>query len=51
MREIVSPLDGIRSPFGFIRGGGVVPIPANAIRQRDSAYILDRAGSYIEVRA
>lgn len=25
-------------------------IPANAIRQRDGAYILDRAGSYIETR-
>ena len=26
-------------------------IPANAIRQRDGAYIFDRAGNYIVTRA
>ena len=29
----------------------VLPIPANAIAQRDGDYILDRSGNYIEVRA
>jgi hypothetical protein len=33
------------------RRGGSGAVPANAIRQRDGAYILDRAGNYIEVRA
>lgn len=26
-------------------------VPAGAIQQRDGAYILDRSGNYIEVRA
>lgn len=34
---------------GSLKSG--TAIPANAIRQRDGSYILDRAGSYIEVRA
>jgi len=29
----------------------IVDVPVGAIQQRDGAYILDRAGSYIEVRA
>ena len=51
MREIVSPLSGFPSPFGQRLGGGVAPVPANAIRDRAENPILDRAGNYIEVRA
>jgi hypothetical protein len=29
----------------------IVAVPAGAIQQRDGAYILDRSGNYIEVRA
>jgi hypothetical protein len=31
MRNIVSPLSGIRSPFRFIRGGGVVPFSPSTL--------------------
>ena len=33
--------------FGFT----TISVPAGAIQQRDGAYILDRSGNYIEVRA
>jgi hypothetical protein len=47
MREILSPLSGIRSPFGQLTS----PLAFYAVQQRDGGYILDRAGNYIEVRA
>ena len=46
MREIISPLDGIRSPFGVARTGGG-PTPAVELAWGAGNYLVWGAGNYL----
>lgn len=51
MRDIMSPLDGIRSPFGQHRQGSSPPVtPEIEILTRDASTILTRSGDTIIAR-
>ena len=48
MREIISPLDGIRSPFGVARTGGGPPGPAgNGLVWGAGNFLVWGAGNYL----